>query len=192
MPFATLTDSMNLSALLRTFAASLVLLSACSSDEPQKEETPSKEAPVEDSGKTDVKPAEVKIDSGTPKTKDAAVARDAKNSGEVTAEKTETSPNTDSDTPTASGVTISRESTLRVLPKKWSDKKLKKYMVGISKGLGVKCAYCHVKGDNASDKIKRKQEARQMIAMTRKLDRRYMGGKGLITCQTCHKGKSKP
>ncbi len=81
------------------------------------------------------------------------------------------------------------ESNLQVLPKKWSQKQIKSYMKQLSSGLGVKCKHCHEAGNFASDSVKAKLAARKMLKMTRMLDKKYFGGKGKITCKTCHKGK---
>jgi hypothetical protein len=56
----------------------------------------------------------------------------------------------------------------------------------------VKCSFCHEKGDFASDANPHKKVARKMISMTRKLDKKYLGGKGKLSCATCHHGKKEP
>lgn len=81
---------------------------------------------------------------------------------------------------------------LQVLPKSWSSKKVKGYMKQLTKGLGVKCSHCHESGNNASDKLPAKLAARKMLKMTRSLDKKFFGGKGRLSCITCHKGKVQP
>jgi photosynthetic reaction center cytochrome c subunit len=65
-------------------------------------------------------------------------------------------------------------------------------MKQLTTGLGVKCSHCHEAGDDASDKKPAKLAARKMLKMTRALDKEYFGGKGKLTCKTCHKGKTEP
>ncbi|MBA3296969.1 MAG: photosynthetic reaction center cytochrome c subunit [Acidobacteria bacterium] len=60
----------------------------------------------------------------------------------------------------------------------------------IAGSLGVTCAHCHGT-DWASDENPNKAKARQMIAMTRRVDREF-GGTGTITCNTCHQGRAIP
>lgn len=62
----------------------------------------------------------------------------------------------------------------------------------MSVSLGVKCTFCHVEGNWASDDNKVKDRARQMIDMTHAInDTNFNGGKQ-ITCYTCHGGHSRP
>ena len=78
-------------------------------------------------------------------------------------------------------------------------------MESINADLGVNCMFCHVhyeKGyeysfDYASDSLRNKRIAREMLRMTIKLNRKYFNNKltGLMTtrsrfwCKTCHQGK---
>ncbi len=80
----------------------------------------------------------------------------------------------------------------QVLPADWSEKDVKKYMKQVSKGLGVQCDYCHDMSDFTSDKNPTKLKARHMIDMARMIDNDHFGGKGRVTCNTCHKGKKQP
>ncbi len=81
---------------------------------------------------------------------------------------------------------------LTVLPKSWTKKQVTDYMKNtVSAGLGVKCDFCHVKGDPAAD-TDHKTEARAMIRMTDETNQRFFGGKARITCMTCHNGKEEP
>jgi len=82
---------------------------------------------------------------------------------------------------------------LKALPKTWSTDKVTDYMKKqVSRGLGVKCEACHVKGDFASDTNKKKLAARKMIALTDGINRDFFKKKPEVTCFTCHKGKEEP
>lgn len=59
-------------------------------------------------------------------------------------------------------------------------------------GLGVKCDYCHVQGNFASDENPKKQTARMMIAMTQEINGKFTDGKMHVTCYTCHRGEAEP
>ncbi|MBL4633054.1 MAG: c-type cytochrome [Kofleriaceae bacterium] len=166
--------------------ASLFFFAACSNSKTEdKAPQPDKPDNTADSAKAaqlDASTAE-KPDTHTLSDAKAMDAAESATSIDASAVTTEP-PEVIDEKPVAEGLT-----NIKALPKKWSDKQVKRYMVGISKGLGVKCSHCHVKGDFASDKIEAKLAARKMITMTRSLDRRFMGGKGVITCKTCHHGK---
>ena len=68
--------------------------------------------------------------------------------------------------------------------------------------LGVSCGGCHVgRGNFASDDNARKVKARQMIEMTKTLNKQFFDGHtpaegesvlGRVTCYTCHQGELKP
>ncbi len=58
--------------------------------------------------------------------------------------------------------------------------------------LGVKCDYCHVKGDFASDDNPKKLTARMMIAMNQDVNAKFPDGKQHVTCYTCHRGANEP
>ncbi|MBA2305553.1 MAG: photosynthetic reaction center cytochrome c subunit [Acidobacteria bacterium] len=60
----------------------------------------------------------------------------------------------------------------------------------IAGSLGVTCSHCHG-AEFVSDDNPNKAKARQMIEMTRRVDQEF-GGKGLITCNTCHQGRAIP
>ncbi len=171
--------------------STLILLTACSKDEVANPNN-ADEAPAPKTRVSDA--ATAKSDPEAPKL-DAAVVRDA--ASKPTAMENDTAAKAaspDSGAEHAGGAdTPAPESTgptnLQVLPKKWSNEKVSRYMKQMTRGLGVKCKHCHVKGDNASDKNDAKLAARKMLDMTRLMDRKYMGGKGRVTCFTCHKGK---
>ena len=63
-------------------------------------------------------------------------------------------------------------------------------MAVIAGSLGVTCSHCHG-AEWVSDDNPNKQKARQMIEMTRRVDKEF-GGQGLITCNTCHQGHAVP
>jgi len=66
--------------------------------------------------------------------------------------------------------------------------------------LDVKCAYCHVAGNLASDDNPKKVAARKMLALTRTLNETYFAAApategttlGHVTCFTCHRGSARP
>ena len=61
-----------------------------------------------------------------------------------------------------------------------------------TQGLGVRCNYCHVEGDFASDENPKKAIARHMFEMARDLNAKSPDGKEHITCYTCHRGAIQP
>jgi Photosynthetic reaction centre cytochrome C subunit len=68
--------------------------------------------------------------------------------------------------------------------------------------IGVSCGGCHVgRGNFASDDNPRKVRARQMIEMTKALNKQFFPDHapaegestlGRVTCFTCHQGEAKP
>jgi uncharacterized protein (TIGR02246 family) len=70
---------------------------------------------------------------------------------------------------------------------------------GFSPALGVDCTHCHVNGDYASEANDRKQVARDMMAMTRRISDSLLAAvphlrseRPQVTCTTCHRGQVKP
>jgi photosynthetic reaction center cytochrome c subunit len=64
------------------------------------------------------------------------------------------------------------------------------YMAG---SLGVSCNECHVNfEDFEKDDNPKKQTARSMIAMVRKLNQQNFNGENKINCNTCHRGQAVP
>jgi len=59
-------------------------------------------------------------------------------------------------------------------------------------GLGVRCDYCHVQGDFASDDKPQKITARMMITMAQEINGKFPDGKEHVTCYTCHRGETLP
>ena len=60
-------------------------------------------------------------------------------------------------------------------------------------GLGVKCGFCHVQGDFASDAKPEKETARKMIVMTRDINAHFQGATTeMVACYTCHRGATEP
>ena len=63
-------------------------------------------------------------------------------------------------------------------------------------GLGVRCTYCHVQGNFASDENPKKEIARHMIAMADKINEGINAttnaNKVYVSCYTCHRGESEP
>jgi Photosynthetic reaction centre cytochrome C subunit len=77
---------------------------------------------------------------------------------------------------------------------------LPKVMVyGFSRGLGVRCGYCHVRDDFASDDRPHKKAAREMWKMSLDINRTYLAQMKsledeapIVNCWTCHRSKPKP
>jgi hypothetical protein len=59
-------------------------------------------------------------------------------------------------------------------------------------GLGVRCDFCHMQGDMASDSNPKKVTARMMLSMTRELNASHFNGRERISCYTCHHGQQEP
>jgi hypothetical protein len=71
----------------------------------------------------------------------------------------------------------------------------------IVQGLGVTCNTCHVPRNFAAEDKPIKQKARQMLEMTKALNKQYFPDYkpkegesvlGRVTCYTCHKGEQMP
>lgn len=60
--------------------------------------------------------------------------------------------------------------------------------------LGVRCDYCHVAefGKYWMDDKPPKQIARRMITMVSEINKANFGGRPVVTCNTCHRGQTKP
>jgi hypothetical protein len=66
-------------------------------------------------------------------------------------------------------------------------------MMGALTGLlGVRCSHCHVPGHWDSEEKHAKRVTREQFAMQEDINSRYFGGKGTITCWTCHRGQPIP
>jgi len=72
-------------------------------------------------------------------------------------------------------------------------------MRSFNDALGVQCTYCHMQGDFAADSNPKKEMARKMIAMVRRLDDNFQSSTGVfpegyheVDCITCHRGSAKP
>lgn len=68
-------------------------------------------------------------------------------------------------------------------------------------GLGVNCNTCHVRNDFASEEKPEKLKARQMLEMTKAINKQFFPDYkpkegesvlGKVTCYTCHKGETIP
>lgn len=86
---------------------------------------------------------------------------------------------------------------LQVLPKNISKADLDKTMDSFKEALGVKCSYCHVKGENGKlafeiDNKPEKETARKMMRMTHEINVKYFSFGDetevikAVTCYTCH------
>ena len=60
--------------------------------------------------------------------------------------------------------------------------------------LGVRCDYCHVaeNGKYWMDDKPAKQTARRMLEMVSNINKANFGGQPVVTCNTCHRGSTKP
>ena len=71
--------------------------------------------------------------------------------------------------------------------------------MGFSRSLGVNCTHCHNPKDWASDEKPAKQIARDMMAMSQKINGEMLpdianlqGAPAVINCTTCHRGQVIP
>jgi len=62
----------------------------------------------------------------------------------------------------------------------------------ITGSLGVQCSYCHVEGAFEKDDKKAKETARKMISMTATINRNNFDSRTRVTCNSCHRGSTKP
>jgi hypothetical protein len=97
---------------------------------------------------------------------------------------------------------------LKVLSKKISDEDMDFVMETFNIHLGVNCLFCHpgkMNGtdysiDYATDQLRNKRVARDMLRMTMKLNKKYFDNplsprmieRGVIWCRTCHRGYPVP
>ena len=90
---------------------------------------------------------------------------------------------------------------LKVLPKDITKDEMTLIMKGLKTALGVKCSYCHaeMKGnpgklDFASDENKHKNNARDMMRMTNRINKKFFkdDSAAKISCYTCHNGNDEP
>jgi hypothetical protein len=65
-------------------------------------------------------------------------------------------------------------------------------MRSFTTGLGVKCDFCHVSGDFASDEKRPKLTARRMLGMTSQINAANFNGRERVSCYTCHHGEQEP
>jgi hypothetical protein len=89
-----------------------------------------------------------------------------------------------------SGGPMPEPKNLKIL--KVSGAELMPIMNAFSGALGVKCDFCHVKGDFASDENPHKEIARKMITMAHEINANFPDGKMHVTCYTCHRGETEP
>lgn len=79
-----------------------------------------------------------------------------------------------------------------------NDESLDEAMDFMASSLGVACVHCHVRDEKTQawvmdrDDKPAKQMARQMILMTRAINKTHFKGETVVTCATCHKGSTKP
>lgn len=100
----------------------------------------------------------------------------------------------------------------KVIPKNTDEDQMERIMYQYSHQLGVTCSYCHpdtkpdifpVRVDFVTDEKPEKRTARKMMIMTDKLNKKFFGYSNNysfeslsahpgITCNTCHRGITKP
>jgi len=78
-----------------------------------------------------------------------------------------------------------------------SDVQLQRTMNMMRASLGVHCDFCHVVDDKNGwqfdkDDKKEKKTAREMIAMTARINKEQFNGRAEISCYTCHRGAVRP
>lgn len=88
---------------------------------------------------------------------------------------------------------------LKILPKNTTHEQLETIMKTFNRSLGVKCNFCHAAAadgqhlDFASDANPHKNEARGMMKMTARINKKFFGGEAMaVTCNTCHNGHEEP
>ena len=85
---------------------------------------------------------------------------------------------------------------LEVLPADITKDQLKRHMKLITKSLGTKCDYCHRTDirDYATDEIREKVVARDMMRMLERINREHFTWEGApqATCFMCHRGEQEP
>ena len=92
---------------------------------------------------------------------------------------------------------------LKVYPKDIAPAKLDRDMELFTRSLNVECGYCHEGQGNtwdyASDKKPKKEEARDMMRMTKEINQKYFGADSTtkasdlaMNCFTCHRGEEQP
>jgi hypothetical protein len=72
------------------------------------------------------------------------------------------------------------------------DDEVRATMGMFTRSLGVRCDYCHIQGNFASDENPKKETARMMIVMAHDINGKFPDGKMHVTCYTCHRGKTMP
>lgn len=72
-----------------------------------------------------------------------------------------------------------------------SPQQLRQTMVTMSQALGVRCGACHT-GGFESDASKMKRVAREMLAMTARLNKDVRSVDGKVSCMMCHRGQREP
>ncbi len=85
--------------------------------------------------------------------------------------------------------------------KGWNGDEVRAEMRLMTEALGVKCDYCHVQGNFASDEKRPKHTARRMLELTMALNAESFpthapaegqSKLGRVTCYTCHQGAQVP
>jgi len=72
------------------------------------------------------------------------------------------------------------------------DVNIRQVMGSFASGLGVRCDFCHVLPNYASDENPKKETARHMIVMLQEINAKFPDDKEHVTCYTCHRGATMP
>ncbi len=81
---------------------------------------------------------------------------------------------------------------LQVLPGSTSEDEVRQLMQEMSRALGEACDFCH-DDDNMAKDTPKKEEARDMMRMTRAINNRHLSDSNSeVTCMTCHRGETTP
>jgi photosynthetic reaction center cytochrome c subunit len=62
----------------------------------------------------------------------------------------------------------------------------------VAASLGVQCNFCHVQGANELDDKETKKAARKMMKMVNAVNETQFEGRAVLSCASCHNGRSKP
>ena len=68
---------------------------------------------------------------------------------------------------------------------------LQNAMQFIAASLGVDCSHCHTQPAMEKDDKPTKETARRMLAMVNEINKNF-GDRNVVSCATCHRGKTKP
>ncbi|MFN7973661.1 MAG: photosynthetic reaction center cytochrome c subunit family protein [Acidobacteriota bacterium] len=87
---------------------------------------------------------------------------------------------------------LAGERNLQVLPRDISAAELRSVMEKLDRALGVKCDFCHVPDDPASDANPRKVVSRARLREQKAWNEKHAATGKRLTCYKCHLGKAVP